>query len=138
MKQRKVVSMIGVLVVMISTVAFITGCQQSNGGKSSKTEIAAEYIGSYEGTFSGDISGTWKMSSDKFGSLAENFNDSSTDYPASGKLESNGNLSGEMDVTAYNMKIAFTGTVDKSTGKVNGTWENATINKRGTFTGSKK
>ena len=78
------------------------------------------------------------MSSDKFGSLAGNFNDSSTDYPASGKLESNGNLSGEMDVTAYNMKIAFTGTVDKSTGKVNGTWENATINKRGTFTGSKK
>ena len=87
--------MIGVLVVMISTVAFITGCQQSNGGKSSKTEIAAEYIGSYEGTFSGDISGTWKMSSDKFGSLAGNFNDSSTDYPASGKLES---ISGEMDV----------------------------------------
>jgi len=34
--------------------------------------------------------------------------------------------------------IAFAGTVDKSTGKVNGTWENATINKRGTFTGSKK
>ena len=138
MKQRRIVSMICALVVIISAVVLITGCSQANNGKSDKTEIPAEYIGLYEGTFSGDISGTWKMSSDKFGSLAGNFNDSSTNYPASGKLESNGNLSGEMDVTAYNVKIAFTGTVDKSTGKVNGTWENTTINKKGSFTGSKK
>ena len=31
MKQRKVVSMIGALVVMISAAVFITGCQQANG-----------------------------------------------------------------------------------------------------------
>lgn len=107
-------------------------------GNPIKLEIAAEYIGLYEGTFSGDISDTWRMTSDKFGPLTGNFKDTSTDYPASGKLESNGKLSGEMDVTAYNVKIAFTGTVDKSTGKVNGTWENTTINKKGSFTGSKK
>ena len=44
MKQRKVVSMIGVLVVMISTVAFITGCQQANGGKSGNGDILKKDI----------------------------------------------------------------------------------------------
>ena len=44
MKQRKVVSMIGVLVVMISTVAFITGCQQANGGKSGNGDILKKGI----------------------------------------------------------------------------------------------
>ena len=57
MKQRKVVSMIGVLVVMISTVAFITGCPQANsnkgttgGGNSQKTLdglVASEGSGYY-------------------------------------------------------------------------------------------
>ena len=44
MKQRKVVSMIGVLVVMISTVAFIIGCQQANGGKSGNGDILKKDI----------------------------------------------------------------------------------------------
>ena len=44
MKQIKKVSMIGVLVVMISTVAFITGCQQANGGKSGNGDILKKDI----------------------------------------------------------------------------------------------
>ena len=44
MKQKRLVSMIGVLVVMISTVAFITGCQQANGGKSGNGDILKKGI----------------------------------------------------------------------------------------------
>ena len=31
MKQKKIVSMIGALVVILGTAVFITGCQQANG-----------------------------------------------------------------------------------------------------------
>ena len=48
MKQIKKVSMIGVLVVMISTVAFITGCQQANGGKSGNGDILKKDIIEFE------------------------------------------------------------------------------------------
>ena len=44
MKQRKVVSMIGALVVMISAAVFITGCQQANGGKSGNGDILKKGI----------------------------------------------------------------------------------------------
>ena len=65
MKQRKVVSMIGVLIVMISTVAFITGCQQANNNKDkavnkavyvAKVEIEGTSV-TYTLTFKAD--GTW-------------------------------------------------------------------------------
>ena len=65
MKQRKVVSMIGVLIVMISTVAFITGCQQANNNKD-KAVNKAVYVAkvetegtsvTYTLTFKAD--GTW-------------------------------------------------------------------------------
>ena len=44
MKQRKVVSMIGALVVIISAVVLITGCQQANSGKSNENSKGLEYI----------------------------------------------------------------------------------------------
>ena len=122
MKQRKMVSMMGTLALMVSAVFIMASCQQTaDSSSNTKTEIPSEYVASYEGTFEGDISGTWKMVSDKFGEITGNFNDGLTDYPASGKLGSDGKLSGEMNVAAYGVKIGFTGSVDKSTGKVIGT-----------------
>ena len=44
MKQKRFVSMIGALVVILSTVAFITGCQQANGGKSGNGDILKKDI----------------------------------------------------------------------------------------------
>ena len=137
MKQKKLFSLVGALVLMAGAVFIMASCKQdADSSSNTKTEIPSEYVASYEGTFAGDISGTWKMTSDKFGKITGNFNDGSTDYPASGRLESDGKLSGEMN--ASGVKIGFTGTVDKTTGKVDGTWKNTTINKQGTFTGNKK
>ena len=67
------------------------------------------------------------------GEITGKFNDGSTDYPANGKLGSDGKLSEEMNAAAYGVKIGFTETVDKSTGAVNGTWENSAINKKRTI-----
>ena len=44
MKQRKVVSMIGALVLIISAVALMTGYQQANGGKSGNGDILKKGI----------------------------------------------------------------------------------------------
>ena len=44
MKQRKVVSMVGALVVILGAVVFITGCQQANGGKSGNGDILKKGI----------------------------------------------------------------------------------------------
>ena len=44
MKQKKVVSLIGALVVIISAVVLITGCPQGNGGKSGEENKKPEYI----------------------------------------------------------------------------------------------
>ena len=130
--------MVGALAIIVGAAALIVGCKQNSDDKSSKTEIPSEYVASYAGTFTGDLSGTWEMTADKFGQISGKFNDGTTDYPASGTLGSDGKLSGEMTVAAYGVKIAFTGTINKSTGKVDGTWENSTIHKNGTFTGNKK
>ncbi|MGP1459340.1 MAG: hypothetical protein ACTTKL_08525 [Treponema sp.] len=138
MKQSKLVSMVGALALMVSAAFVIAGCKQTADEKSDKTEIPSEYVGSYEGTFSGNIVGTWQMTADKFDAVTGNFNDGSTDYPASGTLGSDGKLSGEMTLAAHGVKIAFKGTVNKSSGNVSGTWENSTIHKNGTFTGNKK
>ena len=44
MKQRRIVSMIGALVVILGTAVFITGCQQANGGKSGNGDILKKGI----------------------------------------------------------------------------------------------
>ena len=44
MKQKRLVSVIGALVVIISAVALISGCQQANGGKSNENNKGLEYI----------------------------------------------------------------------------------------------
>ena len=44
MKQKKIVSLIGALVLIISAVAFITGCPQANSGKSNENNKVPEYI----------------------------------------------------------------------------------------------
>ena len=44
MKQKRFVSMIGALVVILGAVAFITGCQQANSGKSNENNKGLEYI----------------------------------------------------------------------------------------------
>ena len=44
MKQKRLVSMIGALVVILGAVVFITGCQQANGGKSGNGDILKKGI----------------------------------------------------------------------------------------------
>ena len=44
MKQKRFVSMIGALVVILGTAVFITGCQQANGGKSGNGDILKKGI----------------------------------------------------------------------------------------------
>ena len=61
MKQKRFVSMIGALVVILGAVAFITGCQQANSNKDkavyvSKTEQSGITV-TYTVTFKAD--GTW-------------------------------------------------------------------------------
>ena len=65
MKQRKVVSMIGALVLIISAVVLITGCQQANNNKD-KAVNKAIYVGKIEqngttitNTLTFKADGTW-------------------------------------------------------------------------------
>ena len=99
MKQRKVVSMIGALVVILGAVALISGCQQANGGKSNENSKGLEYIrGDIALKFKNDstetcyvtIKGKTKWDVEKTGISAESLDGSFTSefpLPASPKTE---------------------------------------------------
>ena len=99
MKQKKVVSMIGALVLIISAVAFITGCPQANSGKSNENNKVPEYIkGDIALKFKNDstetcyvtIKGKTKWDVEKTGISAESLDGSFTSefpLPASPKTE---------------------------------------------------
>ena len=50
MKQKRIVSMIGALVVILSAVALITGCPQANGNKDKKENITTNNGGNTGGS----------------------------------------------------------------------------------------
>ena len=75
MKQRKVVSMIGVLVVMISTVAFITGCPQANNNKGNTGNNGGTLEVQPTGKADSALKGTgWKSTADVSIEFTENGN----------------------------------------------------------------
>ena len=75
MKQRKVVSMIGVLVVMISTVAFITGCPQANNNKGNTGNNGGTLEVQPTGKADPALKGTsWKSTADVSIEFTENGN----------------------------------------------------------------
>ena len=120
MKQRKVVSMIGALVVIISAVAFITGCPQANDGKSQTT---VEGIDSYEGVSSGEISGLWTIKVDKTGIITGEFKQNGKHFPISGNVKNDGTFTASTNIRAVTGVITISGTIDKESGKIFGTVE---------------
>lgn len=121
MKQKKIVSMIGALVVIISAVVLITSCVTTNGGKSGNSEISLEYIGLYEGLSSGEISGLWKMKTDNTGIISGEFNQNGDSFPISGNIKKNGKFTASANVKTTTDVITISGTVDKKSGKIFGT-----------------
>ena len=121
MKQKKIVSMIGALVLIISAVALITSCVTTNGGKSGNGEISSEYIGLYEGLSSGEISGLWKMKTDSTGIISGEFNQNGDSFPISGNVKKNGKFTASANVKTATDVITISGTVDKKSGKIFGT-----------------
>ena len=93
MKQRKVVSMIGALVLIISAVALMTGCQQANGNKTtdgdwSPVSNKSDLVGTWKAAFSmSGVVGTKTLSvaSDFSGYLQheENYSSADATYAAS-------------------------------------------------------
>ena len=51
MKQKKLFSLVGALVLMAGTVFIMASCKQdADSSSNTKTEIPSEYVASYEGT----------------------------------------------------------------------------------------
>ncbi|MGP1594754.1 MAG: hypothetical protein ACTTH8_05875 [Treponema sp.] len=122
MTQRKVVSVIGTLVLIMSA-ACITGCQLVNDEKS-QIKTTSEYIGSYEGVSSGEVSGLWTVKIDKTGIITGEFKQSEKTFPISGNVKNDGTFTASANIRAAIGVITISGTIDKKSGKILGTIEN--------------
>ena len=127
MKQKRIVSMIGALVLIIGAVVLISGCQQANDGKKNnelgKTELAVEYIGLYEGISSGEVLGLWTIKADETGLITGEFKQNEKHFPISGNVKNDGKFTASANIRAASSVITISGTIDKKSGKVFGTVE---------------
>ena len=120
MKQKKLVSMIEALFLISGAVAFITGCQLAHV---EKTQTTAEYIGSYEGVSSGEVSGLWTVKVDNAGIITGEFKQNEKNFPISGSIKNDGKFTASANIRAANGGITISGTIDKKSGKIFGTIE---------------
>ncbi|WP_029410596.1 hypothetical protein [Treponema pedis] len=107
MKQKKFISVVGVLILMICTVMSVTGC-----GKKSST-----YMGSYSGKYTekGSLaSRNWVGSVDKDGNFKVSILDLSDKVTQTFdlKVSKDGAVSGNIKISDKNVTI--TGTIDKA------------------------
>ena len=120
MKQKRLVSIIGALVVIISAIVLTTGCPQANDGKSQTT---AEGIDTYEGVSSGEVSGLWTIKVDKVGIITGEFKQNGKHFPISGNIKNDGTFTASTNIRAATGVITISGTIDKKSGKIFGTVE---------------
>lgn len=108
MKQKKFISVVGVLILMICTVMSVTGC-----GKKSST-----YMGSYSGKYTEKASlasRNWAGSVDKDGNFKVSLLDLSGNVTKTLdlKVSKDGVVSGNIKISE-NQTMTITGTIDKA------------------------
>lgn len=124
MKQKRFVSIIGALVLIISAVTLIIGCPQANDGKKNneldKTELAVEYIRLYVGISSGEVLGLWAIKADEAGVITGGFKQNGKNFPISGNVKNDGKFIASANIRAATGVIKISGTIDKKSGKIFG------------------
>ena len=92
------------------------------------------YVGTYEGTFSGDDSGSWTFEVNADGAIGgtAHSNNVIADFDISGSLDS----SGSAEVSGTAGEAIFTGTFSRN-GNVSGTWSNVLDDESGSFSGAR-
>ena len=127
---------IGALVLITSALVLTTSCVTTNGGSSGKAEIAAEYVGSYEGISSGEVSVLWKIKADEAGFISGKFKQEGKIFLITGNIKKNGKFTAYTKVNDATYDITISGTVDKKSGTIFGTCKQGS--KKGVLLGYKK
>ena len=132
MKQRKISSVIGVLISLAITVVFAAGC-----GK-----VPSKFIGSYTGSWKAsdlDLDGTWTGSIDHEGIITMEFKgDDITTITVKGTVDKNGDIS----ASGSNKTVTLTLTGKLKDKKISGTAKlkakGSNVSADGTFEGKKQ
>ena len=137
MKQKRLVSMIGMLVVLFCTLFMMTGCPQANGNKDKKENTAISYTGDYVGkgeNYSGI--GNWEFSISSSGKLSGWFQILSEEKAeCSGSIKSDGSFTGTGKINLAGLPFTITGKIANS--KVSGKLKVEGLHS-GSFLGNKK
>lgn len=127
------------LLILISLVG--AGCSESKDDSAPTQEQNEEtppsYEGNWEGTFSGDDSGTWEMVVDENGDF-EGFlfsDNSQSNYPLEGSIDKDGVFSAVIHIGTTLLDFSGQGTDGTS---ASGNWSNPDQLIKGSWTGTKK
>jgi hypothetical protein len=122
---------------MLALTLGATSCSTSDDDVKPIDEINAHlYMGSWNGTFSGDDDGTWTIEADSIGVFTGvlTSNQSGSDYDIQGSVDASGTFTAIILVNADT--IDFTGQ-GKDGNSASGTWKNPGLFVEGTWEGTK-
>lgn len=94
------------------------------------------FAGKYTGSFSGDSRGSWSLTVDKVGDIFGTARETSTGFQMVliGTVSSDGSLGLTQGFSSSGVR--FQGTMDDSSGQIQGTWKDQYYNYDGTFAGT--
>lgn len=102
-----------------------------------QTDLFRTLFGYYEGTFSGDDSGTWSMTVDAIGNITgDGISVSGDAFTLAGSVSSSGDANADAAVGGTSTGAKYSGTLTRD-GSFSGTWLNTTFAEAGSFSGNK-
>lgn len=130
----KTIKMLALL--MTSIVGVTTSCKDEASTTPTPQITNHAYMGTWQGTFSGDDSGTWDMVADKDGKfMGEMYSENSKQsYPLTGSIDNNGKFDALIIVSGDTINFDGQGSGGTS---ASGTWENPSYMISGTWVGAK-
>ena len=122
-------------IVLLGMFALV-GCTQEEDPVVEDPKSA--YMGTWEGTFSGDDSGTWTMLVDQEGAFSGTVYASGgqNPYPLTGTVDDTGAMEAYIDINGS--ILDFDGQVAPDKVTASGTWGNPALKLTGTWEGSKQ
>ncbi len=118
----------------VSTASTRTLVTREQAQTALSTDLFTAYSGLYEGSFTGDDSGTWSMTVDENGVISgDGISDTDGNFTITGQVSSDGNAS----VGSTSTGATFFGLIDVDD-NFSGSWTNTFSNDSGTFTGTKQ